>query len=255
MWLERVSIRLYYTGEGGIATVWKWKDIRTFIAAGVIEQFVWSYIPVWGPTVFVTILAYAQARPWDILVMMALGTFAISVIGMNHFVQWRDAKTPKNKLQFQVPMISKVIPDLNAIPLIHSIKLGITLNNLAPFPMEFIIEDVRSRIGNNIDTRPKDLTSVHKINSRGRIGHTDFGIALGNSVVPDGHLEGDFYIKIKYGHPKKPKFEVASAYAVLFSFDGRGDIRNADFNSIDPESYLQGVSNVTWTIPEPRRSA
>lgn len=231
---------------------WKW--LRNFLAVSVIEQIFWSYIPVWGPTLLVTVLGYLQARPWDILAMMTIGTFTLCVTGMFFFAQWRATKAAKGKFQFGVPITSKVVPNPTAVPRVANIKLGIMLRNTAAFQMEFQIEDVRSRIANRIDNRKKEIGKKLTIDSSGTMAHIDNGIDLVGVVAPNGNVEGDFYIKVRYGHLGDLRFEAQCAYAVFIAFDNDGDVQNVDATLIDCEAYLKGESSVAWQVPNRQTS-
>jgi hypothetical protein len=227
-----------------------WQKVRNFILVSIIDHLLWSYVPVWAPTMLVTGLAYLQARPWDILAMMAIGTFALCSVGMFFFAQWRMTRTPKGKLHLGMPITSKVVPNPNDVPRITYIKLGMLFRNTAAFQMEFEIADVKCTIGNRIDRRKKEIGKRFIIDSGGTMAHIDNGIDLSGAIVPGGRLEGDFYIKVKYGHVGKLKFETQSAYAILFAFDEFGDIRSTDVTLIDPEAFLRGESNAMWQPPD-----
>ena len=150
--------------------------------------------------------------------------FALAMIAHALFFmsQWQAVRNPADKLRIALPVFSILQDDKTTPPKVRGVKLGIAVQNIAPFPIEVEISQ--------LDTQFADKVPIEKFVSRSVVvGASGGGEQFTNSLIDlskedlasQTHI-GKIKGVIRYGRPGKLKHSAEQSYWVAAKFDKNG---------------------------------
>lgn len=192
------------------------KIIWRFIANFIAEEFVQTWLIPVVLTIGVALIGWVQN---DIsLFYFSIGvifSFAAITTGLLRFSEWKFRVTAKDKLLFTTVRARKMLHQSELSD--FAISLGFQLRNIATFPIEMSVHDVK--------------TELSDIYAENRPYLTDSSIvAPGNDVWFDDHKielkgnqwEGTISARIEYGRPGNLNQEITLNKKVFVIIDYNG---------------------------------
>ena len=204
----------------------KTKTAIQFISWEAVQTWVLPSLSVPATIVF----GYFQNIPWFYVYLAAGFMFAVIATGLLRFDEWRFRVTAKDKLAFHDLKIARTLSGDGSA---SAIKLGFRFRNLATFPIQFEIQEMRTELMNNLYPPKKAYEEKRILIPVNGLGwFNDHNIELSNVSKKNKVMEGSIHAHLKYGRPENLNQELELRKRVFVKFDNRGDVQVMEWHDI-----------------------
>jgi hypothetical protein len=174
-----------------------------------------------APIVTVAI-GYASGIPWFWIWLGALAAFAFISNGLLRFAEWRYSRQVQDKFLFHRVNMGRSIHG-------DGIVIGVEFYNKATFPIEFEIDQIRTRLGDKVPRQNKSRKpSKYVIPPDGVAWYYDYPIQI--DPPSPGTVEGFLEYEIHYGRPSALSYNLVGKKQVIASFNDNGILTGAVWN-------------------------
>ncbi len=183
---------------------------KTFLekTKGILRFFGWEAFQAWVlPSLSVpvaVVIGWLSSAPWFLVYLGALFAFAMTATGLLRFSEWRFKVTAHHKLSFSKILLQKVVSDEGQM---HSIKFGFYLYNAASFPIEYIIQEIRTDLDGEYSPNKEHEKDAYVIPAFAFGWFYNHAIPLRLDHPTGKFVEGGLHAKLKYGRPQNPVCE------------------------------------------------
>lgn len=208
----------------------RFKRLSKWATKEAISNLVWSYWPHVGAPVVMGTLTYLEGRSFDLIFLMSLGAFAAIAHGLNQFSQWQGARSPADKIRFASPVIGPLMEGSPAE--LTGIKLGVSIQNAAQFPIEVRLDDLETQISDRVPSEPFFIRSL-ELPIAGIGTFTNSVIKLDGEELKNEKLISTIKAKISYGRPGQLKYSAEQSYWLALKFNKRGQFEMAEVSTTE----------------------
>ena len=134
---------------------WFWRSITGATIAYAWTSVVLPYIAPLGATLIAMLLALAAEPkiPWVYIWVAMLVAFAMTSVGILRLDEMLERRRVKDKLNFAKMRYGRNIHG-------PGVFLGIILGSSASVPIEFEVEEVRTKVNNTVPDKELDITPI-----------------------------------------------------------------------------------------------
>jgi hypothetical protein len=190
----------------------------------------WPFIAA-GATMIVGY--YQGTPPLAYLVCAASISFMAAGIGtLSYMLLWYQLRAiNKLKIAFQfLGRMPRERPGQNRVP---SVKYGITLENIAMYPIEFKISPRQVSLGANINPNPKRELSGGIVPVGGTNIFWEAAIPI-SGIIKNKTMEGEYDFKIDYGKAGKLYYSLEKKFRIYIRFGPDGEIISHEISDAPP---------------------
>jgi len=189
----------------------------------LIEAAKWVlvWLSPWLLAVLTVIAGIAQSIAWIWIIVLATFVFACATTGMLRFDEWRARRTPRDKLTFQNAFLGlDYVKDKNTgkTTAIDKAQAGLFLQNHAPFPISYVVDEIRSSLEGRVNPDPKHDTkgAVVQLNS----GSLFRDATIDMDKLPIKQIvEGRLKFRLRYGREGNEKYKLERNLKLYASYD------------------------------------
>ena len=193
----------------------------------IASQIVWSYWPYWGAPLVSAILTYSGDQPAAVIFLSALAAFALISLGLNNFSQWMTAQSVAGKVEFVLPVLAVKNDASKEPPELEGMKLGVALQNHAPFPVDVRIDRLEVQISDRVPGGAFFARSV-TVGQRQGAQFTSALISLIGVERANQVLYGRINAEVTYGRPGKLRYPAERQWHMAIKFDKNGNFESAE---------------------------
>lgn len=187
-----------------------------------ITQTIWPYL--WPVVVggLAMIAGYLENMPVAWLLFAATGATTFTASALLRTSEFRERITPKYKLKFAGLHIAKVVNQKHADKGV-GIKIGVVLDNIASFPIEYQIDEMDVRLKDRVpqDAKRHNFGALVEPHSPTRYSEP---MILLDEINVNESIQGSLRTKILYGKPGKLKFSIEKQYRLFVSQKENGSL-------------------------------
>jgi|SRR5215472_6829090 len=200
--------------------------LRRAIAAGSVKaiasQITLTYIIPLGLPLVTAFAGYLQGLPWMYLLVGAGLMFGAVSTGLVRFDEWMDKRRVTDKLKFSGVRMGKDIHGSGYF-------LGVSFQSAADLSIEFEVQEMRTRLRNNVPEKTSYAQPKIVIPPRGIGWFDDHIIDIGPPPKP-GTIEGFVECKVSYGRVGDRRCDLAVKKQVILSFNEDGLLGPCSWN-------------------------
>ena len=204
------------------------KVILRFIANIIAEEFVLTWVIPSTFTVGVGLVGWVYGIPPFYLAIGVIFSFAAIPTGLLRFSEWKYRVTVKDKLIFANIRVRKILPENESS--VIGVSLGFQLRNIATFPIEFSVPDIKTELLEEYSPNKPFLVETVTVPPGNNGWFDDHKIELKGNQWNGKTLEGSIRARIKYGRPGNLKQEIALNKKVYVKFDNHGNVLAEQYN-------------------------
>ena len=185
----------------------------------IVRVWVW---PIIMPMISI-ILSLIEKLPFTFIFWGALGTLAFTCVLLCRLDEWRYRNKVEDKLVFSDVIFNRKLENNLAF------YLGIRLNSLAIFPIQFKVASIKTNFGNIIPEEEEFKKRVFDIPANGFGWFNDHPIQLADQPKSK-NVRGGIEATLKYGRPDNLKYELNFKKDVTVWFDQNGNFQRCSWN-------------------------
>lgn len=201
------------------------RRIGTSIAGSLAGEFIKTWVWPLFPTAIAVIVGWLEGVSVFYLFVGGAVLFASVSVGLLHFSLWKAMNRVEDKLTLlrvrQQPIFH---PAENVI---RELRFGFTLNNSAPYPIQFKIKDLRTIL--TLDGVPDSIYSpnieredkVYTIEPQTTCSFDDYSLPVPKNFF--GAARVQIHSRLSYGRGGRLDYSLQLQKMAIFSFQ---DIRN-----------------------------
>lgn len=203
---------------------WFWRFIAEQTVGHVFSTYVLPFLwPIGAPIMTALLGYYAKPEiPWMYIWATTVFVFAMANGGALWFSQILYQNRIKDKLNFLSVITSRNIRG-------DGVLIGIRVKSIASVPMEFSVENIRTRVGNRVPDDANHSVASFSIPAEGVGWFNDNVIDIGVPPSP-GTLEGFIECTVKYGKPGNLKYQIPIKKQVVLAFNNDGLLERGYWN-------------------------
>jgi hypothetical protein len=196
------------------------KEGVTVATVEIVKWIIIWLIP-WGLAAITIVSGYFEHAPWVVTIPAATFVFAAATTGLLRYNEWRSRRSAADKLiSPNITFgIDYVRDETSGRPIgIDKVQAVIHVQNLAAFPISYIVDEIQSSVWGHINPNPTyDTRSV----VLGPISSGVFRDAVINmrSAEPKPVLDGTLSFKIRYGHQGREKYAIKKRVNLFAAMD------------------------------------
>lgn len=189
-----------------------------WISSAIAGYIVQGWVAL-GMTLLTGVLGWIGEFPAFYLYLSMVGVAAASMSLLARHAEWRERTHPEHKLAFARGRFSIGVNQRGSA----KAHLGFELVNLAPFPIEFHVAEMSTRIGNTVPARLSDPPQPIELSGHGQGWFEDEAIDWPDLLAGES-VEGFLSATLRYGLPGKPAHELRFEKRVTFAMTTEGRI-------------------------------
>lgn len=199
---------------------------------GWIVGLGFSALAPWIVALVTAALGYLERIPLMYAFVAASIVWAMVSFGAFYFHQLLYQRTADLKLRFGRLLSAVFFKEReDKTKYISGIKIGLDVNSVAIFSMDFIIEEIKTIIAGRINT--------HKMYSNNKITISAMGGAFFFDDVVDisgvdikNVLDGEFEFTTKYGKPGHATYRLHGKYKIFLKFKSESEIEHFEWHQL-----------------------
>ena len=191
---------------------------RKGLAAGTVQaatsHIVAMYILPLGAPVVTVVIGYVSGLPWFWIWLGALAAFAFISHGLLRYAEWRERQRVEGKITLAAPRVV----------LIHNqgYTLGVQIYNIAAFPIEVELSDLRTQISQKISSGKRQAGKRLVVIPNSTAWFHDNPIQI--EVPKPGSVTGSLEATLRYGVPGSDlPYQLKEKKQLTASFDEQGN--------------------------------
>jgi len=197
------------------------EGVGFLLVEGVKWVAIWLAPWVLAAITFISRYFEVPRVPLALAIPSAAFVFAATATGLLRYDEWRYRRSPRDKLIFSNASLGlDYVRDetTGRVIGISQAQVVISLQNLATFPISYVIKEIQSSLEGRINPRPTYRTYRAIVGPMSTVVYRDDLIDM-QGFQPKPILQRTLQFKLKYGHKGWEKQEISKRVNISASLD------------------------------------